>query len=365
MHPRARVITTVIALVAAGAVLLGSAASDEFVSSEARSAAIRRAQVWTRTDIKSMNLREGPQGPGAFAANQTVACDYVGKPLGGRSPKFRCALTPGEDVKVRYGRENGELFGEVAASRLLWALGFGADRNYSVRVACRGCSSDPWGHPSVPGDLTVFDPTSIQRWGPARWTMAATALETRPDSGWAWPELDLVDTTAGGAPRAQRDALKLLAVMIQQTDSKPSNQILLCVDDPPGRDGRPCSRPFMMIADLGLTFGHATRLNRNAVSSVNYDEWSRASVWDGPRRCTGNLAKSETGTLDHPLISEAGRRFLADLLVQLSDAQLLDLFEGARFSERRSPSIRGATIEQWVDAFKRKRDEIVSHTCSS
>jgi hypothetical protein len=359
-----RLTIAIVALVTALAVLSGSAASDKFVSPDARLAAIRRAQVWTPTDIGSMNLKEGPQGPGAFAPNETVTCDYVDRRMGGDTPKFRCALNPGEEVKVRYGQGNGHVFGEVAAARLLWALGFGADRVYSARIVCRRCSSDPWHHPGVRQGSAVFDPTAIERWGPARWS-AGTALESGLDSGWAWPELDLIDETAGGAPRAQRDALKLLAVMIQHTDSKPSNQVLLCVDDPPRKDGQACSHTFMLITDLGLTFGHASRLNRDAVSSVNFDQWSRTSVWDNPRSCTGNLLKSNTGTLDHPLISEAGRKFLADLLVQLSDAQLRDLFDVARFPERRSPSIRGATLEEWVDAFKRKRDEIVHHTCSS
>ena len=37
-----------------------------------------------------------------------------------------------------------------------------------------------------------------------------------------------------------------------------------------------------------------------------------------------------TGTLDKPVISEAGRAFLAGLLAQLSDAQLHDLFDVSR-----------------------------------
>ena len=58
--------------------------------------------------------------------------------------------------------------------------------------------------------------------------------------------------------------------------------------------------------------------------------------------------------------SEAGRRFLADLLVQLSDAQLHDLFDVARFT-RRDPT---RTVDDWVRAFKQKRDEIVNATCA-
>jgi hypothetical protein len=91
---------------------------------------------------------------------------------------------------------------------------------------------------------------------------------------------------------------------------------------------------------------------------VNFDEWSHTPLWSDPKRCVANLSKSLTGTLDHPVIGEDGRRFLADLMTQLSDTQLHDLFAVARF-ERRS----GHTVDEWVEAFKRKRDEILNHQC--
>jgi hypothetical protein len=77
--------------------------------------------------------------------------------------------------------------------------------------------------------------------------------------------------------------------------------------------------------------------------------------------CIGNLSKSFTGTLGHPQIGEPGRKFLAGLLAQLTDAQLHDMFEVARFT-RRDPS---ASVDDWVGAFKRKRAEIVNRTCAS
>src|SRR6266853_297629 len=113
------------------------------LSPEARLVAMRRAQVWKATPVPAMDLKAGPQGPGAFAPNETVTCDYFEKKMGGRSPKFACKLAKDDELKVKYGKENGEVYGEVAATRLLWALGFGADRMYPVKVNCRGCSADP------------------------------------------------------------------------------------------------------------------------------------------------------------------------------------------------------------------------------
>jgi hypothetical protein len=277
----------------------------------------------------------------------------------GRSPKFSCVINPEDEVKVKYGRQNGEVYAEVAATRLLWALGFGADREYPVRVVCLDCPPDPDRRRDDRQDQVVFDPASIER------KMAGRTLEVAVDSGWIWSDLDLVDEASGGAPRAHRDALKLLAILLQHTDSKAAQQRLLCVSDEPEDATKGCAKPFMMVSDLGLTFGHANVFNRNTVGSVNFDEWASADIWLYPEGCLGNVMKSHTGTLENPPIKEAGRKFLADLLVQLSDAQLRDMFQVARFPERAKAAGQkhGSTVDEWVNAFKQKRDQIVNRTC--
>src|SRR5207247_620902 len=82
-----------------------------------------------------------------------------------------------------------------------------------------------------------------------------------------------------------------------------------------------------------------------------------------------NLPKSLTGTLVDPPISEEGRQFLADLLVQLSDEQLRGMFEAARVQLRlrnQTDVFSGfATVDEWVSAFKTKRDQIVNRRCST
>lgn len=169
----------------------------------------------------------------------------------------------------------------------------------------------------------------------------------------------------GGASVAQRDALKLLAVFMQHSDSKPEQQRIVCR----GRSAQAqlCREPFLMLNDVGLTFGRASFTNSNDVSSVNLAAWRGTPVWKDPARCIGNLARSFTGTLSDPLVGEEGRRFLARLLERLSDAQLRDLFTVARVALRlRAPEdpLSGfATVEEWVDAFKIKRREITEHRC--
>jgi membrane-associated phospholipid phosphatase len=326
-----------------------------------RHALIRRAQLWSATDVRSMDVRRGPAGPGAFEPGEMVACDYVPHELSGWSPKFACRIGKDDEVKVKYGGANGEVYGEVLATRLLWALGFGADAMYPVKVICRGCPESLGGSAQADG-RRLFDPAVIER------KMPGEEVTNGEQSGWAWPELDLVDAAAGGATKAEIDALKLLAVFLQHTDSKPEQQRLICRDPA-------CSQPFMLIGDVGLTFGRANLTNLNAIGSVNLQEWGRTPVWKSTHGCVGNLPRSLTGTLKDPVISEDGRRLLAALLDQISDAQLRALFSVARVELRPAAPVvtqPGAplsdadsppAVEDWLREFRARQAAITERRC--
>jgi len=318
-----------------------------------------RAQVWQPTDIPSMNIKVGPAGPGAFPFRADVDCNYLDKELSGRSPKFACMKAGDDELKVKYGGTNGEVYGEVAASRLLWALGFGADHMYPVTVTCHGCPAELNGIRRDNGDQ-VFDPATIER------KMPGAVISDE----WSWKQLDEIEEEAGGAPLAHRDALRLMAVFLQHSDTKPAQQRLICLGGTGDLEpGAPCDKPFVLIQDVGVTFGKGTLFNGNTPSSMNLARWSRTPVFESPTgACIGNLPQSFTGTLGEPKISEAGRQFLADLLQQLTDEQIHDLFEVARVSLRlREPGNAKSgfsTVDEWVAAFKEKRAEIVNRTCS-
>ncbi|HEY7285608.1 MAG TPA: hypothetical protein VH497_09205 [Vicinamibacterales bacterium] len=348
-------------LVAEGCAYFGTSPNRTRLTTPEREAAIARAQLWTKTDVAAMDLRAGPQGPGAFAPGQTVVCDYVDETAGGHSPKFTCAIGGHDKVKVKFGRDNGEPFAEVAASRLLWALGFGADHEYPVRVVCRGCPGQLLGFANDPAEM-LFEFAAIER------KQTGHEIEGPEGRGWAWFELDWVDPSAGGATRAERDALKLLAVVLQHTDNKRDQQRIVCLDRAARRESREtCRHTFMLINDLGETFGHAGTLNLNATASVNLAAWEQTPVWAKSEGCVGNLPQSWSGTLNNPRITEEGRTFLASLLTQLTDRQLLDLFEVARFSSRthdgKAPDY-DASPAAWVRAFKSKVDQITGRSCA-
>jgi hypothetical protein len=330
------------------------------LSKEDRDAFFRIAQVWTPTRVAEMDIRMGPNGRHAFKLDQLVECQYTPSERSGSSKKFNCTLEDGEVVKVRYGADNAEVEGSVLATRLLWALGFGADAAYPVRVLCHGCSDDPWNKRERTNKTVQFDIATIERKMPGHEMHGAK-------DGWSWTELNLVDDTQGGAPRNQRDALKLLAVFMQHTDNKAVQQRLHCL---PGglTDEGLCTKPFLYLHDVGLTFGRANYLNHTSTGSVNFEQWSSVPIWRDREQCIGHLAKSSTGTLGDPKISEPGRAFLAGLLDQLSSRQIYDLFEVGHV-ERRSRKVGSseppATVAEWAAAFNAKRKEIDAIRCPS
>src|SRR4030095_11319777 len=153
--------------------------------SNTRQSVISRAQLWNPTDVRAMDVKTGPQGEGSFPFRATVYCDYLDKKLGGDSPKFACTIGKDDEVKVKFGGANGEVYGEVLTTRLLWALGFGADRMYPVNVICRRCPS-AFGGIERPNHESRFDPAVIERKADGK------EWQSEEEAGWGGGDLDAV-----------------------------------------------------------------------------------------------------------------------------------------------------------------------------
>jgi hypothetical protein len=261
---------------------------------------------------------------------------------------------------VKYGA-SPELHAEVAATRLLKALGFAADDMYVVRsVRCAGCPRFPFkalqcaavtglerlcaGNPAESRTVRTFDPAVIER------PMDGTAIEAGPGSGWSWFELDRIDPARGGSSRAEVDAFRLLAVVLAHWDNKAPNQRLIC---PAGREapGGACAEPLAMIQDLGATFGPL---------KLDLQNWRTTAVWTDRSSCTVSMKTLPYGGATFPdrRISEAGRTLLAGLLEQLTDRQLTDLFTASRVVQFDQMSAEAQDARAWVRVFRDKVAQI-------
>jgi len=338
----------------------------DFSSAEwhAREDALARAQVFIADvpDTLSLNLKANWRDEQPVADAQPLTCHYLSQETSGTSPKFDCRLESGTTIKVKYG-DSPEIAAEVAATRLLAALGFGADYVTRVQqVRCLGCPPSPYRlrrtfeHLFIAGVFDkllddgqprVFTNVSVER------KLEGRAVEVGDVEGWSFDELSRIEAKRGGATRAEVDALRLMTVLLGHWDNKPSNQRLVCLEDSTKDEpiGTACEEPLVLLNDVGSTFG---------ARSGGFDGWAAAPIWTDATNCTAAMPTLPYGggTFAAVQITEEGRRILGTRLSQLSEQQVRDLFAGAGYGalEQTGP----AEVAQWSDAFVAKVRDIVN-----
>jgi hypothetical protein len=345
-------------------------------ASALRDQALARAAVWRQPaiPIPSVDLLNNPPGEGSFERTAELACKFLPKTVTGKSPKFQCVLPDGRVLRVKYG-PNPEVRTEIAATRLLEALGFGADRVYAVnRVRCFGCPKDPfellscissplagvkqvcvdrYGTLKTDGKIELkidytqysdFDEASVEQ------LLEGQMIAVGEKEGWSWSELDKIDPSRGADARAERDALRLMAVLLNHWDNRPDNQRLVCLQgEASTTTNGVCPAPFAFIHDLGGTFGKVG--GEKAERKRDLEGWRSVAIWKDPAKCVVEIEapRLHGATFGKVRISEAGRRHLAGLLTQLSEEQVRGLFLGARFP---------AEDRDWAVAFQEKVKQI-------
>ena len=323
------------------------------VSAEQRIEALSRAAVWRQPPpISKARLAADPKQP------KTLSCTFEISELHGTAPKFDCRLENGDRIRVKYGR-SPEVPSEVAATRLLHTLGFGADdMTLYETVRCYGCPTEPFitmktlglaGAQELYGK--VMNPSSYKdfQWAAVEKKFPGRSIETEDVEGWAFFELDLIDPKQGGAPRAHVDALRLLAVFLSHWDNKSENQRLVCMSEKDWPEGGICQRPFALLQDVGSAWGPR---------KVDLEAWSQSPMWSDRASCTTSMdhLPYHGATFKPVKISDAGRTFLGNLLSQLRDDQVRDLFMSARFDHVSGllGTRDAAPVGEWVKTFTTK-----------
>ena len=349
------------------------------------------------------------EGLEAARRGEPLPCTFAtpGKELGGNTPKFACKTSGGTTIRVKYsdGSKDGnrEIFSAVVAAKLLWALGFVSDPIYPITLDCRDCPANP-----MSGEGTRARRSYLATFQPEMTRLVMVEGEDA-DQGWRWGEVDeaIANLPEGPLRARQRmhfDALTLLGVFIQHGDRKPEQQRLECRSalDPSAGDTHPlkdkddgppvfferpdasaCSEPVIALQDIGATFGGAGKMSKASTAKMNLKSWTNRPVFKpakssssgGVPECHGNLtvsmAAGEGGRGD-PRIGEAGRAFLADRLLLLTDAHVRALMATARVEKVAESQVwqdpkTGTShtgLDAWVAAFKDKVRQITEQRCA-
>ena len=365
------------------------ALSVKGVTKAERDQYLASAKIWSDPNPAD-DLLTGPRGADSFPATRnadgtatipSITCEFIEpttkNELGGLSPKFQCgACKDGCNVdktlKVKFGQtadSNGEIYGEVMATRLFRAVGLKTDDVYPVRVTCKNCPPDPWAvyHDFTPGAGAradrVYTAALIERKYDGKKIEIDSWPADKDGEGFSFDEVEKDRTKMAnrGASEPEWSAFKLLAAFIKHSDNKAANQRLVCATGAIDAQAH-CTSPFLMIQDPGSTFGGGGGIlgTTNSDTKARYEEWSEKDVWRDRSACQAALFSFY---YTDPVVSEGGRQLLARRLAALTDTQLHDIFTASRITERGETlkdhgTVRAVTVDDWVAAFKEKRDEL-------
>jgi hypothetical protein len=252
-----------------------------------------RTVLWESVDIPQRDVYWGAGGKAMFPQIETAT--YVAPHAGGNNHKHRIKDANGVEWIVKIADEAQP---EVAATRLLWALGYKTEIDYIV---------------------PQFSMTKV---GPARYNNVR--IEARPDKvkrldRWSWTSNPFVDTR-------EFNGLKILMAMINNWDLKDENTVILSngVDH------------YYVVSDLGSSFGKlAKQSDVRSGRTVNKPEHYAQSNFV-KAVADGKLEFDYVAKADHLIkgIPVEHGRWLADLLLQLSDKQIGDAFRAANYSRK-------------------------------
>lgn len=251
------------------------------------------AVMWSPVKVESRNLVHGAGGASMRPALRRVT--FIKKDTGGNNLKYRIRDARGREWVAKIADESQA---EVAANRLLWAIGYRTEIDY------------------LAPKLTI----------PGKGTYRNVRLEARPkgvdrDSRWQWDENPFVGTR-------EFKGLRVMMALINNWDLKDSNNAIL-------RSGREAQ---YVVSDLGSSFGKlpissAFILNRIGRSVNDPADYAKSTFLHGVE---------ENGEVDFYYkakgkdllkgITVEDARWVGALLSRLSDKQIRDAFRAANYS---------------------------------
>jgi hypothetical protein len=259
-------------------------------------APLGNAVLWEPVNIAERDLYLGPGGEEMKPDISKVV--FIKEEKQGHNKKYRIKDAKGREWVAKFGREAQP---ETAAVRFLYGIGYKTEINFLV--------------PS----LTI----------PGKGTFENVRLEARPAhverlDEWKWKENPFVGTN-------ELQGLKIMMVFFTNWDLLDLQNKVLRVRQDAGIEHH------YIISDLGATFGKLGNNNlpfffRIGRKTNNPEVWSNAGFISGVENGIIDFDFKGKGRSLMDDITVAQGRWLADLLLQLSDKQIEDAFRAANYS---------------------------------
>ena len=249
--------------------------------------------LWESVTIPDQDLFNGPGGSSMKPDLSNIT--FVEEDTGGHSKKYKVKDGSGKTWVVKIGDEAQS---ETAAVRLLAAIGYKTEINYLIPTV------------EIPGKGVITN----------------ARFEARPENvkrgdNWSWK-----DNPFKGTPQFQ--GLKIMMSFFNNWDMKEANNVIFKTE----------GQQQYVISDLGVSFGKTGsnglmlfwRLGR---SRNEPEEYAESDFIKG--RDSGKLQFAFNGKNDGSFgdITIKDGRWLADLLIQLTDKQISDAFKAANYSD--------------------------------
>jgi len=258
---------------------------------------LSNAVLWEPVNIAERDLYLGPGGEEMKPDLSKVV--FVEEEKQGHNKKYRIKDAKGQVWIAKFGSEAQP---ETAAVRILYGIGYKTEINYLV--------------PS----LTI----------PGKGTFDNVRLEARPENAkrldeWKWKENPFVGTN-------ELQGLKIMMVFFTNWDLLDLQNKVVRVSDNGEVENQ------YIISDLGATFGKLGNNNlpfffRLGRKTNEPDTWNEAGFVSGVKegKIDFDFKGKGRGLMDDITIAQG--RWLADLLLQLSDKQIEDAFRAAGYGD--------------------------------
>lgn len=268
-------------------------------------------------DIRAKNLYWGPGGE-EDQPKPSVA--FLQEDLHGTNPKFDVRDSAGKKWHAKLGAEARP---EVAASRLLWAVGYSANENYFLpRLHVDNL-------PPLHRGQNLVEPGG---------EVANVRLQRHPHDEkkvgtWNWRHNPFVGTR-------EFNGLRVMMALIRNWDIKDENNAVLQDES---------NRRIYEVTDVGTAFGSSGKRHSSAYSKGNLKEFRKGRLI---RKVNGDLVDLHFPTFPSPIlifevrfyfgqmgthwlgrdIPRKDAKWIGSLLTQLSPDQIHDIFRAAGFS---------------------------------